>query len=129
MPLGQRSGRSRENRAHTLVFHSGYQVPSVDNFQIRGFTTDLRGIMTLEGLIFIQSLVAFGFTVYCWTKARQHISREKLASLEDTSHSARGLMLAKEVLDEVGLKYYRSFRIGAALFIVSLLVLFVLRRV
>ena len=85
--------------------------------------------MTLEGLVFIQAIVAFGFTFYCWTKARQHISREKQASLGEASSAIRGLRLAKEILDEVGLKYYRAFRIGAALFIVSLLVLFILRRV
>ena len=85
--------------------------------------------MKLEGLIFIQALAAFGFSFYCWTKARQHISREKLASLGESSSSTPGLKLAKKALDEVGLKYYRGFRIGAALFIVSLLVLFVLRRV
>lgn len=85
--------------------------------------------MTLERLVFMQALVAFGFSFYCWTKARRHISPEKLASLGEASSVTPGLKLAKKALDEVGLKYYRGFRIGAALFIVSLLVLFILRRV
>ena len=85
-------------------------------------------MLIVKGVILFASLIGFAYGFYCQTKARGHISREKLATLKDISVVARGPMPPKEILSDEGLKYYRGFQIGAAIFIGSIVLLLILSK-
>ncbi len=78
---------------------------------------------TLRVVLIIIAILGFMYGFYCQTKARKCISKEKLKEISDTSILATGPMPPKEILNEEGLKYNQGFRIGAAIFIVSILLL------
>jgi hypothetical protein len=67
------------------------------------------------------ALFALVFGFYCQTRARSHISKEKLADITDTRLAARGVMPPKELLSEEGVKYHKGFCIGAGVFVVCVI--------
>ena len=85
-------------------------------------------MLILKGLVLIIGIAGLLYGLYCQTKARQNISREKLATLKDTSRVATGPMPPKKILSDEGLKYHRGFNVGVAIFIASILVLFIISK-
>jgi hypothetical protein len=85
--------------------------------------------LLIESAILTIGLAGFAYAFYCQTKVRRHISREKVAKLEDVSILATGPMPPKEIISDEGLKYHRGFRIGSAMFVVSLILLMALSQV
>jgi len=67
-------------------------------------------------LLVVTGVIAAIFGLYYQTKARGHISKEKLGNLSDVSIVATGPMPPKEILDEKGLIYCKKFWISAAIF-------------
>jgi hypothetical protein len=53
-------------------------------------------------LLLIISLCAFGFGAFCQVKAKQHISREKLESLDVVSPVPGSTLPPKEILSDKG---------------------------
>ena len=82
-----------------------------------------------ELIIFIFGLSGFACGFYCQFKARNYISKEKIAQLKDISIIANGPMPPKEILSDEGLKYYKGFCIGATIFVASMLLLTLLKAV
>jgi uncharacterized membrane protein YgdD (TMEM256/DUF423 family) len=72
--------------------------------------------------VLIISLCAFGFGAFCQVKARQHISKEKLDTLDTISAVSGSHMPPKEILSEKGLKYHRGFGIATAVFVVCIVI-------
>jgi len=75
----------------------------------------------LNILLMIIALWGFAYTLYCQTKARANISKEKLANLKDPRRTLKGPMPPKTILTTEGLKYYRGYYIGTALFAICIL--------
>jgi len=90
--------------------------------------TDAGGKMTnFELIILILGLNGFAYGFYCQVKARNYISKEKIAQLKDVSIIATGPMPPKEILSDAGLKYHKGFCIGSAMFVASILLLMILK--
>lgn len=77
-------------------------------------------------LLLIISLCAFGFGAFCQVKAKQHISREKLESLDVVSPVPESTLPPKEILSDKGLKYHRGFGIAAAVFVACIFIVLIL---
>ncbi|HLG22622.1 MAG TPA: hypothetical protein VI382_07380 [Candidatus Manganitrophaceae bacterium] len=85
-------------------------------------------MLIVKVIILLIGLSGFGYGFYCQIKARQHISRDKLANLKDVSVVATGPMPPKAILSEEGLKYHFGFRIGVAIFCSSIILLLILSK-
>jgi len=83
-------------------------------------------LLFFKGLFLVTALCGFAYGFYCQTKARKHISKDKISALKDTSILATGPMPPKEILNNQGLKYHQGFQIGMALFACSLITLVIL---
>jgi hypothetical protein len=73
----------------------------------------------LNMLLIVGALCGFAYSSYCQTKARAHISREKLARLKDHRSVLKALP-PKTILTEEGLKYYKGYYIGIGAFVVCI---------
>ena len=85
-------------------------------------------MLILKSVVLAIGLGGFFYGLYCQTKARRFISREKLANLQDTSIVATGPMPPKEILSDEGLTYHRGFQIGVAIFAGSIVLLLILSK-
>jgi hypothetical protein len=85
-------------------------------------------MLIVKAVVLLVGLIGFAYGFYCQVKVREHISREKLATLKDTSVVATGPMPPKEILSDEGLKYHRGFQFGVAIFGGSIALLLILSK-
>ena len=74
----------------------------------------------LNMLLIVGALCGFAYTFYCQTKARAHISREKLARVKDPRRVLKAPLPPKTILTDEGLKYYKGYYIGMGVFVVCI---------
>jgi hypothetical protein len=66
------------------------------------------------------SFVGFAYSLYNQIQARRHISKDKIAKFKDIPiFEYRPSMPPKERLSDEGLKYYKGFNVGMAIFVIA----------
>jgi hypothetical protein len=79
----------------------------------------------LNMLLIVGALCGFAYSSYSQTKARAHISREKLELLKDRRSALKALP-PKTILTDEGLKHYRGYYIGMGVFVVCIVLIFLI---
>ncbi len=80
----------------------------------------------LNILLIVAALWGFAFTLYCQTKARGYISREKLKRVKNPRRALKVPMPPRAILEGEGLKFYKGYYFGISLFAICIILLLVI---